>query len=183
METKSGIIFFFFLEIVSKILIIQSLGKKFSSFFRNVPPGGRNCLLYAIGQSWRIFCFFSGVFWTLIDKFRAFWQTKSGRVVRTAFYVSMDKKWGNIYILFLEIFFKKINSSVTEPKTFVLLSKRFPLGCRNCFLYVIKQSWRNFCFIDVLWSLTDKFTAFCQKNQAGLSKLHSTCPMEHLRLL
>ena len=81
--------------------------KTFKLLSKRFPPGCRNCFLFDIGQSWRNFCFFD-VFWTLTVKFRAFWQTKSGRVVRTAFYVSMETKWGNIYIFFLEIILKKL---------------------------------------------------------------------------
>ena len=75
---------------------------------------------------------------------------------------------------------KKINSSVTGQKTFVLSSKRFPLGCRNCFLYAIGQFWRNFCsFLLFSGAWLTNLRLFGKKNQAGLSKLLFTCPMEH----
>ena len=103
--------------------------KTFKLLSKRFPPGCRNCFLFEIGQSWRNCCFFD-VFWTLTVKFRAFWQTKSGRVVRAAFYVSMETKWGIIYIFFLEIILKKL---IVQS-----LGKKRSSFCRNVLRWVVE---------------------------------------------
>ena len=160
----------FFLEKLYFFMIFVFWANFFSFLLKEFPHYCQNRIPHVHRKPWKKITFFEKIVdvltvFTMSERLSALWRKLFGRVVKTAFEVSMGSYWKGIFEKKSDNFYH----SRKLRKCFSAFSRRFSSG-------VDRKKLSKFLIISGHW--VKNFRLFVRKIEPGLPELLSTCLQE-----